>query len=78
MKAFGYARADEEADAPMELREVSFVVTADELNDFVAFLDHVRNDPARKGTGESTHFHYRDWSKKWNRSGSDIIILLKY
>ncbi len=80
MKAYGYDRANEEAEAPMELKEVSLQCTTEQLDKMISFLNYVREHsvkhPVQYKEGECDHFHYRDWLKTWTKKESDFIILL--
>ena len=76
MKAFGYARTDQGAEMPEELREITLRLTRDELDRVIQFLKHVRSafeGPTLKA-GES-HFHFRDWWKGWKKSEADLIVV---
>lgn len=75
MRAFGYPRGDDEAETPIELREVSILVgSIDELERLRSFLDEVI--ATRTGARGPWHLHLRDRDARWVEGEADVIVCM--
>jgi hypothetical protein len=76
MKALGYTIGDLEAVEPLEFREMTLSVSADELEVVIAFLQNARMQfETFAPTPGQSHLHLRDWWKGWNTSYPDLIVV---
>jgi hypothetical protein len=75
MRAFGYEKG-KESESPLELKEATLSLTAQELDDVIAFLRDVKSKMAQcPEAGSFGHMHFRDWSRAWKEGDdSDFII----
>ncbi len=79
MRAFGYARGDDESEEPIELREVTMLCSIDDLRRLQAFLEKVitersADDSLDKGPW---HDHFRDRDERWTKEEADFIIYVE-
>ena len=76
MRAFGYTKTDSDAESPLELREVTLVLSKGEIDALVAFLENskLQFETALPTPGQS-HCHFRDWSLQWTGSDPDFIVV---
>ena len=72
MKGFGYHRRDD-GSPDIELREVTFVGTPDEIRRIAHFLEWAADEMARYGE-KFGHRHLRDKWRKWNETHVDVIV----
>jgi len=79
MRAFGYRTDDEDAEQPIELREVTLLCNADDLRRLRAFIDGVLTERTAMGalSGEEWHEHLRDKDKQWTKDESDVILYFR-
>ncbi len=75
MEAFGYTSNAPDAERPLELREVTLLLTMGEIDAVIAFLENVRSrfEDCTPTSGRS-HLHLKDWWKAWSDSHPDIIV----
>jgi hypothetical protein len=75
MPYYGYSRQVVNEFGPMELREVTFSLSADELRRVAKFLS-VCADRIENGDFKSSHLHIDHVDREWPRTGqADIIVL---
>lgn len=76
IKAYGYDRANEDAESPSELREVTLGVTIDEIDRLIAFFQDAREKfSCGQPVSGQRHVHLRDWLTSWTPSEADIVLL---
>ncbi len=76
MRAFGYIKANDEQETPVELREATFILPENELDAVISFLQYARNMMnTSKMTAGQSHLHLRDWWGQWTQSQPDLIIV---
>jgi hypothetical protein len=76
MRAFGYVRGDDDAEAPTELQEVTLLCSVDDLHRLRAFIEKVitersADDSLDKGPW---HDHFRDRDGRWTEDEADVIL----
>ncbi|MFB6454789.1 hypothetical protein ACE38W_05910 [Chitinophaga sp. Hz27] len=78
MNAFGYAIGDDEL-TPLELSEVALVVTLDEIQDLIGFLQKAYEEHSQiEVMGDNEHSHLKDFKSSYkNKEHSDFIIVTK-
>ena len=78
MKVCGYAINDLEADLPLELRELTLSLTADEIDLVIAFLQNAKTrfETCSPTPGQS-HVHLRDWWRGWSKTTPDLIVVFE-
>jgi hypothetical protein len=76
MRAYGYVRGDEDAEAPIELREVSLLCSVEDLRRLRAFISAVIDERSADGSidKEPWHDHLRDRDQAWTEDEADIIL----
>jgi hypothetical protein len=76
MKVYGYDLADEDAESPMELREVTLSVTLADIDQLMAFLRDARDGfSAGKPRPGHAHSHFSHWLPSWSPSQADVILV---
>ncbi len=75
MQAFGYISDAPDAEHPTELKEVTLLLTTEEIDAVIAFLQNARMrfDACSPTPGES-HLHLKDLWRAWSDSHPDIIV----
>lgn len=78
MRIVGYNKND----VFVELREASICCTAEELKELRDFFDAVYEDYSSRSAEEfdalvrrGAHSHLRDFSEKWEKTSSDLIVI---
>ncbi len=78
MKLFGYSINSADDDGPLELREVSLLLSIEEIEVLAAFA---RDAKARftscSPTSGQSHVHLRDTPEGRNASGPDLVIVYR-
>jgi hypothetical protein len=74
MQLFGYP-SDTETEEPMQLSEVSVVVSVKMMRELASFLVSCADemDAQKKPYGPDTHFHLRDFLKE--EMDADLIVV---
>jgi hypothetical protein len=73
MKVYGYC---DHGDDLIELKEVSFQSSIEELDILIKFLQDVKEQHRNvMGETDMCHTHFRDWNKEWQIGSTDIIIV---
>jgi hypothetical protein len=78
MKAFGYTKDNVEAESPSELREISLILSVDEIELLILFFQHVKGQfETSSPTSGQSHIHLRDWWNKWAKPNPDLVIVFR-
>ncbi len=76
MKGFGYRR-DDDVLPVMELSEMTFTGTPDEIRRIAHFLEWAADEMERL-SAKFGHRHLRDKWRKWNKKHVDVIVDTPY
>lgn len=79
MRGFGYARDDEEAEQPLELREVTLLCNIDDLRRLAVFVREAiaTHDAAPSSVARAWLVHLRDRDPLWSEQEVDVIVQMK-
>ncbi|HTV74346.1 MAG TPA: hypothetical protein VME66_11690 [Candidatus Acidoferrales bacterium] len=79
MKAFGYTVSDADAKQPQQFRELTLLLSLQEMELVVECLQHAKAHFERGApkAGEA-HVHLRDWWKGWSSAEPDLVIVFEH
>ena len=79
MRGFGYPHGDDEAEQPVELREVTLLCDVEDLRRLAVFIHEAiaTCDAAPPSVPRTWHLHLRDRDARWSEQEVDVILQMK-